>query len=326
MEDALEQVTQDVDKRDGSIIYDGIAPCMYEIANLYFALENYVDLLFADTSVGEYLDRAVYGSGLERKQATYAIRMIETNNVIDIDTRWGVNDLIYTVIEQIDTTHYKAICNTLGEIGNTYSGTLDNIDNVNNIVATLTDIIESGQDEESDDALRERFYTTVRRASTSGNENDYKNWALQVTGVGDAKVFPLWNGNGTVKVLIVNTDKKIDDTLETKVYEYIEQNRPIGATVTVDSPIANNISITANVVLSGKTLEEVQATYNKAVDDYFTGIVFSNYTVSYAKLGSLLLSCEGVEDYSNLLVNGATENITVSDDAIPVLSSAVLSE
>ena len=46
--------------------------------------------------------------------------------------------------------------------------------------------------------------------------------------------------------------------------------------------------------------------------------------ISYAKIGSLILSISGVEDYTDLKVNSGTENIKIADGAVPVLESVVL--
>ena len=68
----LDRVPSNVDKREGSIIYDALAPCAYFLAQQNFQLENYLDLVFPDTAVGEYLDRAVAAFGVTRKPASAA--------------------------------------------------------------------------------------------------------------------------------------------------------------------------------------------------------------------------------------------------------------
>ena len=55
----LSKVSSDIDKREGSIIYDALAPCAFQLAQTYFSLSNYIDLFFVDTAVGEYLDRFI---------------------------------------------------------------------------------------------------------------------------------------------------------------------------------------------------------------------------------------------------------------------------
>jgi len=238
-----------------------------------------------------------------------------------------LNDTTYTISELISPNIYKAKCEQLGSIGNTYSGQLENIDNVSGVTATLTDIITPGEDEESDDNLRARFYMQIQAPSTSGNADNYKKWALEVPGVGDAKVFPLWNGNGTIKVIVVDENMDLDTALPTKVFNYIEGVRPIGATVTVESPEEKTINVLANVILDGsKTMDEVKAAFTSALNFYLKEIVFKTYSISYARIGSLLLSTAGVTDYSDLLVNGGTANITLLDTEMPILGTVTLTE
>lgn len=325
--DMLSRVTSDVDKREGSVIYDAIAPCAYKLAEIYFMLNNFIDLVSGDTAVGEYLDRVVADYGIKRKQAIKAVRKVETTGQVDLGTRWGLNDTTYIITEKISDTEYKAECEQLGTIGNQYSGALENIDNVSGITATLTDIIVNGADTETDENLRNRFYIQIQSPSTSGNIYNYIKWALEVPGVGDVKVFPLWNGNGTVKILIVDNEMSIDQTLEQKVYDYIETVRPIGATVTVDSPEGKAIDVSANIFLDGsKLIDEVMSEFTKTFTEYLKGTVFQTYSVSYAKIGSVLLSTPGVSDYSNLLLNGDTINIVVSDTEMPIVGTVELSE
>lgn len=323
----LDKVPSNVDKREGSIIYDALAPCAYFLAQQQFQLDNFVELVFADTAVGEYLDTAVSDFGLMRKAATAAIRQVTTSAAISIGTVWGINELTYTITELIATNQYKAKCNTAGTIGNQYTGTLSPISNATGVTATLGDVLTAGTDIETDDALRTRLYNKVRMPATSGNSYQYKQWALEVPGVGDAKVFPLDSGPGTVTVLIVDDNKAISESLPGPVAEYIETVRPIGATVTVTSPTTKQINVTASVVLDGsKTIVEVETAFNAALDAFLSDTVFTTYSISYAKLGGLLLDTAGVEDYNGLTVNSGTGNVTIGSKEIPVKGVVTLAE
>lgn len=326
LNDMLSRITNDVDKREGSPIYMAIAPCAYKLAETYFMLDNFVDLFFIDTAIGEYLDRICKGYGIERKRATKALRWVSTDGMINIGTRFALRDTTYVIVNKISNTEYIAECEQVGSVGNLYNGKLDNIENIG-VTATLTDIVSTGTDTETDEGLRNRLYVKIQLPSTSGNINDYLNWALKVEGVGNARVFPLWNGPGTVKVVIVDSDMEIDSTLETKVYDYIETVRPIGADVTVTSPSALNIDIAANVQLDGsKALAEVLTDFESKLREYFKSVVFKDTSISYARIGSLLLDIQGVRDYTNLLVNSGTGNISIGEEEIPVLNDVSLSE
>ncbi len=108
LNDMLSRVPDNIDKREGSIIYDALAPAAYKLAETYFMLRNYVDLFFADTTVGEFLSRRTAELGIIRRPATKAIRKIITDAPVDVGTRWGLEDTTYVINEKISDTEYKA--------------------------------------------------------------------------------------------------------------------------------------------------------------------------------------------------------------------------
>lgn len=323
----LDRVPSDVDKREGSVIYDALAPCAYFLAQQNFQLDNFIDLVFPDTALGEYLNRAAEAYNVSRKPATNAVRKMTTSGSVEIGTRWGINNLVYIVKEEESETEYQVECETPGVIGNQYSGAMQPISNITGITAELGDIITPGADEETDEALRERLYTKIRLPATSGNVYNYQQWALEVSGTGAAKVFPLADGPGTVTVLVVDSDKKISSSLPKTVAEYIETMRPIGATVTVKSPDSVTINIKASVMRNeSKTLDDVKKAYKNAVDTFLQETVFTTYRISYAKLGSLLLDIPGVEDFEGFLLNEGTGNVVIGEKQIPVTGTIELTE
>lgn len=327
LQEMLDKVPSNVDKREGSIIYDALAPCAYFFAQQNFQLENFIDLVLPDTAIGEYLDKTVAAYGIARKLATAAVRQMVTSSVVAIGTRWTINSIVYVVTADLGNNVYEVACETVGEIGNQYSGAMDPISNITGVTAELTEIITAGTDEETDEALRERFFTKVQLPATSGNAYHYRQWAMEVSGVGNAKVFPLDNGPGTVTVLVVDDDGEVSETLPGTVADYIETVRPIGATVTVAAPEALTINVTANILLDGsKTLAEVETDYKAALSAFLHDMIFETYRVSYAKVSSLLLDTPGVDDYDSFLLNSVTANITVGDKQIPVLGNVVLTE
>lgn len=327
LQQMLDRVTSDVDKREGSVIFDALAPAAYFLADQFFQLGNFIDLVLPDTAVGEYLDRAVSGYGVSRKSANAAVRKIETTAAIEIGTRWAIRDVVFLVTGQIAENVYEAECETPGKIGNTYFGALESLSMISEVTAELTDIITDGADEETDDALRARFYEKVRRPATSGNAYHYRQWALEVPGVGDAKVFPLDAGPGTVAVLIVDADRKINASLESNVSEYMETVRPIGASVSILSPSAHTVSVSARVLLDGtKTMDEVLVAFKTNLAAQLNKMVFTEYRVSYAKVGSLLLNTEGVQDYESLKLNGTAGNIVIGVKEVPVMGTVNLEE
>ena len=328
LQSMLEKAANDVDKREGSIIYDALAPCAYFLTQQDFTLENFFDLVFPDSAEGEYLDRAVAAYGVERKEATAAVRKMTTSAPVDLNTRWGINEIVYTVTDLRDENEYEVTCETAGTIGNQYSGAMQPVSNgISGVTAELSDIITAGTDRETDEALRERFFVKVRMPATSGNAYHYQQWALEVPGTGAAKVFPLDDGPGTVTVLVVDDDLEISSSLPEAVAEYIETVRPIGATVTVESPEAITINVTANILLDGsREIAQIKTDFEAAAKSFLKDTIFTTYRVSYARLSALLLDIPGVEDYDGFLINSGAGNVTVGEKQIPVLGTVSLTE
>ena len=185
-----------------------------------------------------------------------------------------------------------------------------------------------GYEEEADDALLERYLEAVRKPPTSGNKYHYEQWAKEVNGVGDAKVFPLWNGDNTVKIVVINDDKQpANDALIAKVQEHIDPNKagkgegesPIGAYCTVVSATSKTIAISVKIkLLPGYELDNAKININSAITDYFKEIAFKQNYVSYGKIANAINDSEGVEDYSDLKVNNGTANIPVEDTEVAI--------
>jgi len=174
----------------------------------------------------------------------------------------------------------------------------------------------------------DRYLKKVRRPATSGNPAHYKQWALEVEGVNDAVVDPLWDGAGTVKVTVIDDDKtKPDQTIIDNTAEYIEEQRPIGATVTVEGAEEVDIDVNADVELtSGGDLQNAEDEFKDKLKEYLKELAFEDQIVRYAEIGSILLNVEDVLDYENLEVNGGTSNVEVEKDEVAVVGTVSLSE
>lgn len=144
----LDKVEDSIDKREGSIIYDALAPCAAELAQMYIVLKDNIDLVFVDTSTGEYLDKLCNQVGLDRKQATKAIRkasFYNENDVlmnVEIGERFSLEDLTYKTIEKITEGEFKCECEMAGTLGNKQSGILIPINYIQGLgQAVLEDVL-----------------------------------------------------------------------------------------------------------------------------------------------------------------------------------------
>lgn len=339
LNDMLERIPSDIDKRPGSIIYDALAPAAYKLAEMYFQLRNYVDLFFADTAVGEFLSRRTAELGITRRPATKAIRKIVTTGPVEVGTRWGLEDTTYIIIEKISDTEYKAECEQPGTIGNVYSGPLYNIDNISGITAELTEVLIPGEDEESDESLRQRYFESLVSQAYGGNIADYKQKVSALPGVGGVKVEPVWNGGGTVKLIIIDSEyNKPSDTLINEVQTAVDpvQNQgkgygiaPIGHIVTVVGVDEVGINVETQITLqSGYTWEDVKPAVEAAINDYFAELRSQwadseTLVVRISQIEVRVLAINGIVDIQNTKLNGQQQNIELGPYEIPVLGEVV---
>jgi uncharacterized phage protein gp47/JayE len=337
----LDRVPNTIDKRQGSIIYDALAPCCVELAQMYIELSGIYDQVFIDTAVGESLDKLVEQNGVKRKDATYALRKGEFNMVVPVDNRFSDGENTYIVIENIVGTNNSILrCEQAGVVGNSYYGSLTPITYLQGLTkAELTDIIDMGDNIESDEDLRVRYMESVTAPEFGGNVSDYQNKVKSLTGVGGCKVVPIWNGGGTVKLIITSSQGGVPtSSLVSDVQEAVDPNQdqkglgiaPIGHIVTVEGAVAKNINVSATFTLeSGVNPADIKDSVNNIVDNYFKSLSTNwdkedNLIVRISQLETRLLGVAGVLDITNTKMNNSTSNLSLESNEIPVRQGDVV--
>lgn len=334
--DVLNSISNSYEKTVGYIVFDLTRAYAIEEAKTYKELKTIYDKLDVNNLKGDELARFIeQRTGVKRKEGTAATTDLTvvgngTINIGDLfETPLGIR---YKAIET------KTISNTgivkiqainTGTVGNVLANTITQMPVTLPGITSVTNLNEvtNGYDAEVDQSLRQRYYERLQAPATSGNKQHYKIWAKEVTGVGDAIITPLWNGPGTVKVIIINSNKRAaDSSLINAVSDHIEENRPIGATVSVVSATEKAINISAKIVIDTKkyTLETIQITLENNLSQYFNSIAFTIPYASYAGIGNIIYNTDGIIDYSNLLVNEGSSNTALTDEEIPVLGTVSL--
>jgi uncharacterized phage protein gp47/JayE len=334
----LDASPADIDKRQGAPTYDLLSPASIEMALAFIELDNVLNFGFVDTTYGAYLDSAASEYGVTRKPAVKSFGALTfsgaNGTVIPIGTRasTGGGETVYFTTTTAGTISGGSVtvaaeASEAGASGNVGIGA------VNTVVGDLVGVVTvanafnfvGGSDAETDDALRARVLERARRPATSGNAAQYRQWALEVAGVSDAKVYPVWAGAGTVKVVLLDADKTApDSTVVTAAATYIESVRPIGATVTVAAATEVAINISVDVTLgSGATLTAVKAGIESGVREYLKTLAFTDATVRYARIANVILDVPGVVDYASLTVNSGTGNVVIADGSVAVLGTVV---
>jgi len=345
----LDNISNKIDKGEKSLTYDAISPVAIELANMYIELDYVVNKLDTENLSGEELERFIYQhtGTVARKPATKATTTIIINgqegakiskgDLVGADT---VN-FISTEDKSMDNTGQMTVlveCELPGAIGNVPAGAIKyfpvSIAGLTSV--TNPDSAVNGYDAESDESLLERYYERIRTPATSGNKYHYLNWAKEVVGVGDARVIPLWQGDNTVKVIIIDSNKQPASTeLVEQVQEYIDPNitglgegqAPIGAFCTVISAIGKAIDITFTVTRdTNYTVEQIKANVENNIIEYLKSIAFKEDIVSYARIGAIILDSEGVLDYEGFTINSGTSNIAIGNEEVAILGEVLINE
>lgn len=326
----------EIDTREGSYANTLVSVAAYQLFKLYQQFPSLLSMAFPDEDSGEYIDKAAAQVGIVRtpgKKATVTVTFSGTDGtVIPAGTSLYAPDSGLQFLTTEDTTiadGTASVTALAAEAGADYNLPAQSITSMYiNVVGVLGvtngNAVTGGVDEESDVDFFARYHARRTLPITSGNVNHYITWASEVSGVAYANCLPLWNGNGTVKVVIAGADRgPVDETVRAACAAHIEDNRPIGATVTVVSVAEREIPLTATVTLvSGYTKEQVADQLSSAVSQLLTAQNFGEpVTVPFSRFLACLLQCPGVADYSAFTVDGGTTAVTLGAEDAAVVGS-----
>lgn len=335
-------------KEENGWISDLFLPVAIEHARaIEFVLVEAIKNIVPKYSYGSTLLRHAETRKIERRKASYAKAVLKIMGVKDTVIPKGfefstvssaeeegvifASDEEYTIPENGEI-YINVTCMTSGTIGNVAAETiilmLKPIEGIKSVVNESP--AYDGFDEETEDSLRQRIieYDLTQGVSFIGSASDYRRWALEVEGVGGAKVLSAKDDTGTVTIIISDTDgQPVSEELCGDVYNHImspdspyERLAPVNALIDVISVLAMNIDISAEVVLEEEyTIDMVKPVFIENLKNSFSDDTELT-EVKYAEIGAVLINTEGVSDYKNLLVNNGVSNIPVKIEYVPVIS------
>ena len=320
---------------EGSFALDNLAAVAAELDRIEALGIDYMPNRFFPTlAEGDDLTRAAANFGVERRPAACAEVTLtilgDPGQEIGEDVKAAAGEMIFAcretaVIPADGAVDVYAVCETAGSQGNVAAGALDEFVTAYEGLTSVTNAGQSygGADEESDEALRSRVLARWQSPSTGGNRADYVNWAMEVSGVFRARAFNPSAGNVTVSVVAAGNTEAGEELLES-VEAHIEENRPIGANVTVESgeAVVLNVAIQAEIDES-RTAQSIQQEIAQALEAYIESISFVENRVSYLKIADLLF-VEGVLDVVSYTINGSDDSITLEETQFPQLGEVTV--
>ena len=360
----LDAVPDNIDKREGSIIYDALAPAALVMGQQSLDMANVIKETYIKTASGEFLDYRAIEHGTSRYPATQTEAKAKVLNdkkepldnvqIGDKFASIGDSPIFYVVTKINSDLTIELTAETAGSSANSYIGQVLPV-TPNDLLswAEITEITAPARDVESDDHLRARLLSSQSWIAYGGNVADYLDMTSKIDEVGAAQIYPTWNGGGTVKVVILNNNlMPASASLVQKVKNVLDPEdkqaegyglAPIDHDVTVTAPEKLIVNVDISVKLDDtKVTRYVKDSITKAVEGYFQSLredwadinqkLGRGYqeTIYRSKILSQVMLTEGVVNAKLPSLNGKDADIDLIfnnvKSQLPVVGTVTINE
>lgn len=337
--DGLNNISDNILKSEGSLVYNAVSIIAYELERVYQDEEYLINQLDPDTADFDNLKKLCAQRGIYPKDATNTIVKIEGDATIPIGARFNLGTFNYIVTEVISDASctYKAQCETAGKAPNNYTGTLTPITYVEGLTsARITEILVEGTDASTQSDMLKEYKESFNNSSFGGNVEQYKEEINKFDGIGGCKIYPVWNGGGTVKAVLISSDyNTVSDELISEIQEEMCPTpkkgygiSAIGHDTTVESVKAKVINISTTITFTtGSSWDTLKEKITAAVESYLLslretwsdGDELTYITVYISRIEAKILEIEGILDIGDTTINESSSNLALSWDEIPTL-------
>ena len=304
-----------------------------QLYGLYVQAEWTRRQCFPQTAEGDELDKHAWLRGVSRREAESAVGTVrffldgerQNQTVIPAGTvcmtSGGVRfETTHAVTVEAGQTEADVTVKAVqsGAAGNVAANTVVYmaVAPLGSTACTNPEAISGGQDEESDENLRERVLETYRRLANGANSAFYQQTALAFDGVAAVTVLPRNRGVGTVDLIVAAQKGMPDKALLEELANHLASVREIAVDVQVLAPTAQVVDVAVTIVVdetadSAAVVEEVTV----ILRNWFTGQRLG-CPVLRAELTALVFGVNGV---SNCAVTLPDEDLILDNRTLPVL-------
>lgn len=355
----LSLLPDDIDKIQGGFVWDLTRPSASVVSEvLEFYMPLILRLMFAQWSSGDYLDMLGNVAQVTRREAQTAVVAItvtgDPGTVIPSGTIFSTPDIdedeeaveftsdSQAVIGEDGKVSISATAVSAGKDSNVEAGTVTLLDVSIEGVATVTnpEKASGGTDEEDDDTFRERVLEGYKHTDESyvGNDADFKRWAESVDGMGTALVISKWDDPGvdpeTVKIVCTDANgEPASQLILDAIYNLImspdsaiDRLAPPNTILIVDAPKKVDVEYSVTVELEADyDLDTVRANIISNLNAYYVSVPGEG-GVKYSRVGAVISSTVGVNDFKDLTINGGTSNVQISKEEYPNTKSIALAQ
>ena len=358
----LDAVPDNIDKREGSIIYDALAPAALVMGQQSLDMANVIKETYIKTASGEFLDYRAIEHGTSRYPATQTEAKAKVLNdkkepldnvqIGDKFASIGDSPIFYVVTKINSDLTIELTAETAGSSANSYIGQVLPVTPNDNLAwAEIIEITIPARDEENDDHLRARLLNSNSWVAYGGNVADYLDMTNKIHDVGATQVYPTWDGPGTVKLVILNNDlMPASQTLVKKVKEEIDPEdkttegyglAPIDHRVTVTTAETLTVNVQINALLDAQYVtSNIEQQIKNVLSKFFTELRQNWATINPAtgrgytltifrsRILSKIMQIEGVANADLPILNGENKDISLIFDnkvsQLPILGEVTV--
>lgn len=328
---------KDIDVSDGSLAFNNMSATAYECEKLYRQIDYHTDELDPEKTDYEGMVLLAKMRYLTPRDPTYAVGKMTCVPAIPTGLRFSIGDYTYEVTGAYDDGTYACTCEQSGSGPNSVLGAMEPIDFIDGFKnAELVEITTKGQDAETKDELKARFYANLHADSFAGNASAYEAYCLNYGGVGGVRVKRREEGGSTVKIVLLDPEyKPVTATFCENLLKEIcpaagegKGMAPIGADIEIEPAESVTLNITGTfTVETGTTFDAIKDGITQAAETYISSIRkdwnegdTDTSTVVYAsRLISAMLDVSGLVDVSDMKINGTSGNLTLAWNQVPML-------
>lgn len=336
-----------IDLTEGGFFFDLTQALALEIHRLWdFASAEVPAVAFPAFAWGEYLDEHGESIGLSRKAASKATgtvtftgtdtTLVATGTEVAV-TATGDDEDAVTFVTTTDGTISGGSVDIpveavdAGSAGNVLASTINILISPNSGVASVSNAaaLSGGTDVEVDEDYRERILLELGAAQGAGTISDYERWSLAYEGIGRVTVVPLWDGAGTVRVVVIDAEQNpvssatkhgLQDLLDPPEFLATTTNSESisGGASTIEVDSTTGFAASGTFIISDIILNQSQeVTYTGVTATTFTGCTGAVNTYSAgARISQGFGQGRGLAPIGAIVTVDTAATVTVDVDAV----------
>lgn len=347
----LERLPENLDRGEGTILWDISMAVSLELSKAYqyYGVE-FIRSIFPMWQEDDLLLNSAFLRGLQLRQGLASTGVVTVEGpagtkikkgtiftTVATDTSPAIryssdNEYIIDAKQSVDVS---VTCTEIGKIGDTMPNTIiladppdSNFRKITNKAAT-----QGGADQETFDELRQRIIELDQNkdASGIGSDFDYRQWSMEVPGVGNAFVSSRDDGTAWIDIFLVDsTGAPASENLCRKVYSYImtdtegQRKAPMGPKLNIKPAASFTINVETHIEIDiGYNIDNIKNDLKSELSSLFRDCT---EIIRISDVNDKIKHLKGVRDYYGTTLNGSTSNVKLEKNQLAVCGVVMLHE